>query len=64
MRVMVGINGASQHFGATHSLAQGQEQARFAKSIRAFLSSSVAVIKHSFVEHIVHSKEFYETWSY
>lgn len=44
MRVTEGFLGAAQHLGAVHSLAQGQEHATLANSIRAFLSSSVPVI--------------------
>lgn len=38
---MVGIFGGSQHRGAMHSLAHGQEHPKFAKSMNSFLSSSV-----------------------
>lgn len=44
MRVTGGFFGDSQHLGAMHSFAHGHEQAMFANSISAFLSSSVPVI--------------------
>lgn len=40
---MEGFRGAWQQRGAVHSLAQGQEQATFAKSTNIFFSSSEPV---------------------
>lgn len=58
MRVMAGCRGGSQHLGAVHSLAHGQEQPKLAISIKAFFSSSVPVKNMSTIQYLLDYKHF------